>query len=831
MFDFLRNKGDRSENKRIEAYLHTFEASLDLSATDRTVKLSDNKAWQKIKALPKAEREKIALLALHKLMNHSWEEYNYEVIRRKIFTVEFNAKNPPSKSALLKLFKLLRPFKGAYYLPINALLFSFAYYKEHFGVDDHYMQARNAIVRTWNKDSRGAKFSQLIRGINKLEDTTVRPSVFSKKDILGKYLSERWSEYTEALIAIITHCWTSPQKTTPNKSWVKEAKKLIAQHGTSADTVEAIEDIFQFLIKNGQEQVRRLNSIPFLPIPEGQYHNPDCEGSKANADFIDNKGRYYLLEENEIGVSYLIWYAATMNVPKLNALIGTLCLTSLQKIKWYGSLSTKNGNAGMYSFTLMPEKVGIINLLNIRNKTRNKSVKTLADRHIQRKAAQLNMTEEALLELSAPTFGLTKNSTSSDFGDYLGVIDVSDLKKPHSYWINKRSDKQQKSVPAAVKEQHKEALKSFKTKQKEIKTALDVHSKRLENTYLNNIVWPIADWKHYYLDHPLLSRFTPLLIWWFDDRIAGMIVDGKLITANHQPIDLQAFSSVKLWHPIYSRAEEVMAWRSFIIDHQIQQPFKQAFREIYLLTDAERNTETYSNRFAAHILYQHQFNALAKVRNWAYSLQGNFDGFNTPTKSIPHFQLKAEYLVEGIESSLNPTNIFNQVATDQVRIYNSRRPVLMQDVPPIVFTEIMRDVDLFVGVCSIGNNPNWEDGAQDYWQHYSFGQLSETAKTRKDVLQRLLPQLKIADRCTIAGKFLIVEGKIRTYKIHMGSGNILMTPNDQYLCIVADRKSNSKKIFLPFDNDQTLAIILSKAFLLYNDDQIKDHSISRQIQF
>jgi hypothetical protein len=26
--------------------------------------------------------------------------------------------------------------------------------------------------------------------------------------------------------------------------------------------------------------------------------------------------------------------------------------------------------------------------------------------------------------------------------------------------------------------------------------------------------------------------------------------------------------------------------------------------------------------------------------------------------------------------------------------------------------------------------------------------------------------------------------EIRTYKIHLGSGNILMNPNDQYLCIV-----------------------------------------------
>ena len=107
----------------------------------------------------------------------------------------------------------------------------------------------------------------------------------------------------------------------------------------------------------------------------------------------------------------------------------------------------------------------------------------------------------------------------------------------------------------------------------------------------------------------------------------------------------------------------------------------------------------------------------------------------------------------------------------------------------------MRDVDLFVGVASLGNDPNWADGGpqgrfRNYWQEYSFGDLTETAKTRAEVLARLLPRLKIAGRCSLDGKFLIVRGDRRTYKIHLGSGNILMEPNDQYLCIVPKSGAN-----------------------------------------
>jgi hypothetical protein len=101
------------------------------------------------------------------------------------------------------------------------------------------------------------------------------------------------------------------------------------------------------------------------------------------------------------------------------------------------------------------------------------------------------------------------------------------------------------------------------------------------------------------------------------------------------------------------------------------------------------------------------------------------------------------------------------------------------------------------------------------------------------VLQRLIPRLKIANRCRLEGRFLIVQGAIRTYKIHLGSGNILMQPNDQYLCIVptsTPTKGNlGNRLFLPFEGDRNLAIILSKAFLLAEDHQIKDPAILHQI--
>lgn len=123
----------------------------------------------------------------------------------------------------------------------------------------------------------------------------------------------------------------------------------------------------------------------------------------------------------------------------------------------------------------------------------------------------------------------------------------------------------------------------------------------------------------------------------------------------------------------------------------------------------------------------------------------------------------------------------------------------------------MRDVDLLVGVASVGNDAKWSDGGpdgrhRDYWQTYSFGNLSATAATRRVVLADLLLSLRIAQQCKLQKKFLVVKGELRTYKSHLGSGNVLMSPNDQYLCIVPRSREN---LALPFEGDTTLSIIIS----------------------
>ena len=114
---------------------------------------------------------------------------------------------------------------------------------------------------------------------------------------------------------------------------------------------------------------------------------------------------------------------------------------------------------------------------------------------------------------------------------------------------------------------------------------------------------------------------------------------------------------------------------------------------------------------------------------------------------------------------------------------------------------------------------------------HSFGELSATAQTRRELLLRLLPRLAVGARATVDGRFLVVRGDLHTYKIHLGSGNVLMSTNDAYLCIVPDRGAAKRTdgLYLPFEGDTMLAVILSKAMLLAKDNQISDPTITAQL--
>ncbi len=419
-------------------------------------------------------------------------------------------------------------------------------------------------------------------------------------------------------------------------------------------------------------------------------------------------------------------------------------------------------------------------------------------------------------------------------GNYQAGIFFKENNQLSLQWFTQEG-KTLKSLPQKLKQTLPDEVQQLRDDYKNLRSTLSKKKKLIDRYYLRKKEWLYPTWEKGHLKHKAYQFLSRKLIWQFrkNEQLTNAFRwNGQWVNADQEPIDwIDKKTKVRLWHPIYSSIEEIQKWRDWLTTFEIIQPIKQAFREVYLLTDAERNTHNYSNRMAAHILKQGQFQALARARGWRSTPVVFDNDEGQATIELKAHGLQAAFWVNRAEEE---EGYATYIATDQIRFNQAANPQDLSTIPNIVFSEILRDVDLFVGVASVGNDPNWQDtgpdGIRDYWAAYSFGELTATAETRKEVLQKLLPRLKIGKQCAIQGRFLVVEGKIRTYKIHLRSSNILMEPNDQYLCIVPDASQKKKDpIFLPFDGDRTLSVILSKAFLLANDEAIEDPTIISQI--
>jgi hypothetical protein len=182
---------------------------------------------------------------------------------------------------------------------------------------------------------------------------------------------------------------------------------------------------------------------------------------------------------------------------------------------------------------------------------------------------------------------------------------------------------------------------------------------------------------------------------------------------------------VGLWHPVGRSDDEVLAWREWLERHGIRQPFRQAYREVYAMTADEEAASTYSNRFAGHVLRQHQFHALITRRGWRDRLRmARDDAYAPATRELPEWGLRAEFWITPADDGETlESGAYQRVVTDQIRFYplgapenladpgtdryepegeDAAAPVPLDRVPPLVFSEILRDVDLALRVSGAG---------------------------------------------------------------------------------------------------------------------------------
>ncbi len=279
------------------------------------------------------------------------------------------------------------------------------------------------------------------------------------------------------------------------------------------------------------------------------------------------------------------------------------------------------------------------------------------------------------------------------------------------------------------------------------------------------------------------------------DTLIG--IDGQKITIKDDPIIAHVYDLFN--------AGILPDWQKVVVKQRIVQPFKQAFRELYVVTPAETETKNYSRRFVGHVIDGAIASRLLQSRRWS---QANGD----VVEVYKRFPAHGFYAEIGLPDSRHYL-AEDTTTMDEIWFQGKEGRIDLDKVDPVVFSEVMRDMDLLASVAQVGDDDiRWS---------------TETAERRTELIINLMDDIGLS-QVTCEGHYAFIEGKLAKYRIHLGSGVVHIQPGN-YLCIVPENQKN-EELYLPFaDADKRMAEIISKIFLLISDDQITDKTILEQI--
>ncbi len=226
------------------------------------------------------------------------------------------------------------------------------------------------------------------------------------------------------------------------------------------------------------------------------------------------------------------------------------------------------------------------------------------------------------------------------------------------------------------------------------------------------------------------------------------------------------------------------------------------------MTEAEKSDSTFSRRYAGQQVNPRQALALLGSRGWVTAPEaGVFRTFH---------EEKLVAWIEFMETFHTPAEV-EGLTVEKVRFARrgEHESMKLSDVPPRLFSEVMRDVDLIVSVA--------HRGAVDPEASAS------TVELRAALLRETIQLLKL-ENVKLKEPHVYIRGSLAEYSVHLGSATTHMMPGGT-LFIVPVHSQHRGRMFLPFaDDDPKTAEILSKIILLARDDEIKDPNVLAQIR-
>lgn len=307
-------------------------------------------------------------------------------------------------------------------------------------------------------------------------------------------------------------------------------------------------------------------------------------------------------------------------------------------------------------------------------------------------------------------------------------------------------------------------------------------------------------------ENPVVSPIVSKLIFKSDDAL-GLFDGAKLIDITGQVLKSENVAKLTVAHPLHLfKSGKWHVFQKYLFDNKIVQPFRQVFRELYVKAKEELGCFT-SLRYAGNQIQPKKAAACLKERRWVADIEAGLQKV--------YYQDNIVATIYALADWFTPADI-EAPTLEHVAFYDRKtgQALKIDDIPDVIFSEVMRDVDMAVSVAHAG-------GVDPETSH-------STVEMRAAILSFTLPLLRLKN-VQIEGSHAFIDGKLANYSVHLGSGTVHQI-GGAMLNVLPVHSQHRGRFFLPFvDDDPKTAEIISKVILFAEDQKLKDPSILDQI--
>lgn len=341
--------------------------------------------------------------------------------------------------------------------------------------------------------------------------------------------------------------------------------------------------------------------------------------------------------------------------------------------------------------------------------SKSKNVGEAAGEALRMAAEERGITLFELMDETIPDFGFTGLFYEFEAGveQYRAFIDTNF----QLVFLNE-NNRLLKSPPKATDDELK---KEFKEIAKEIRDIVKSQSDRMEQYLVIQRKWPAERWQAFFMGNPVMFTYAVRLVWGIYDennRLQQTFIcqeDQSLLNRDGDEMALPETGRIGMAHPLELAPEDKIYWQNYLLELGISPVFPQLERPVFPLAGENRH-KTLVQDFNGIRLSDYAFAGHMNRKGWFRGSVVDAGSVSSYSKDFKYAGITAILLQQGelcaaLMGNTAEVGDLMFVKSDSVRfgsyVYDEPRDaadprlIPLGDLPPVVYSEVMAEMDFF----------------------------------------------------------------------------------------------------------------------------------------